>query len=376
MSRLFSVQGATVPPEARFRSPKSHSDAKTCQKNLARWYLSSPASLSALESGDEARGAVGRVAVMQCFQMLGDDAVALADRMEQMEPYEHQVLDGLRDVGASVPELIDYIRAESGFNPDGRAIRKDVATNIRQREFKEQSARIEARWRSGLVIAGGVVALGIVATMIMSGQTDIIPLLPKVLGEPLKWAWEAMADTGKGLALGGSILLAWKTYKQVHLLRTAIPKLDIGKEEDFKDLPASLGNPNFARLNAQYESVPVADQYLIKHLSPTELRFFLLGGDMARTHILRSNPPTQRALLEREVEQLGRDGTPAWLKLTKATWTLFSYPLSRKARTEGVPDLRERLKDWRMFAETSRQAAIEEQMGDLSPRAPTSGPNR
>jgi hypothetical protein len=346
--------------KARFRAARSSESARSAQKTLARWYLQNPALIEQLQAANAAKPGSRPSGIIQCFQMLREDAVAVLERFKALDEVELKILNELRDLGASVPETINYLRAEPKFNQEGRSVRKDVAASVRERKFQEQSQKIEVQWRSAMVVASGVAALALAGFMLYSGKLDVLPILPDVISEPLKWTWETLSGTLKDLATGGCLLLGWNTYKKVQTLRVAAPRLDLGKNEDFSDLPSSIGNPNYRRLNAQYESIPAADQHLIKHLSPTEARFFLLGGDLTRLHLLRTNQPTQKALIEREVEQLGRSGDHPWIRALRATWTLFSYPLSKKTARSGVPELHELLSDWRKFAQAERDETVKE----------------
>jgi hypothetical protein len=296
-----------------------------------------------------------RSAVFSIFRLLGDDAAPLFKKFHDLEPYELETLGSLRDEGASIPDLIDYLRAEPGFNAEGKPVRHEMATNLRKKQFNENTKKLEARSRIGFGIAAGLGALGIGVWMAVSGDTTLLTNLPTVVSEPLSWAAESVGSLFKNLVLGGAIIGGWKTYKAFHDIRSGTPKLDIGKDSDFSDMTGPIARPNYEKLNIQFESIFTADQHLIKHLSPTELRFFLMGGNATRHHIFSTNPPTQRALLEAAVESMGRD--ESWKNSIKVAWLMVTAPLRRENSETGVPKLEEKMENWRRNAAINRVAA-------------------
>lgn len=330
------------------------------QHGLARWYMLRFSGEDQQEMMRDNIATEEQMQVIQAFKDLESDATLVFDRFQELEPYELQTLTGLRDMGITVPEMVDYLRASSGFNSEGRPVRHELATKLRQREFKEKSQKIEARSRTGFAIAAAVGAVGIGVWMMATGDVSIGANLPNVIAQPLGWAVEELGGLFKNLIMGGALIGSWKAYKSVHEIRSGTPKLDIGKDEDFKDLQGSIGRPDYDKLNAQYESINMTDRHLIKHLSPSELRFFLLGGDQTRLHLLRANPPSQRALLESAVENMG-NAQVSWKKNLKVAWMLFSSPLRKEKNDARIPDLADRMATWRRNAEMNRQA-----QGDLS----------
>ena len=342
------------------------------QRTLTNWYLQ-----KFLSDGDGFLSQEKQVAILRTqafkdehaeafnvFRLLGEGAVPLAKNFQALEPYELETLGSLRDEGASIPDLIDYLRAQPGFNAEGKPVRHEMATNLRKKQFKENTKKLEARSRVGFAIAAGLGALGVGAWMVVSGDTAILSHLPAVVAEPLSWAAESVGSLFKNLVLGGAIVAGWKGYKAFHEIRSGTPKLDIGKDSDFDDMGGPIAKPNYERLNIHFESIFTADQHLIKHLSPTELRFFLMGGDKARNHIFRTNPPTQRALLEAAVENMGRD--QGWKNSIKVAWLMVSAPLRRENSETGVPRLEEKMESWRRNAAVNRVASNPRSKGDPS----------
>lgn len=303
-----------------------------------------------VESREYKREAVD---AFEIFKQLGEAAVQIQEKFDALEPFELETMGSLRDEGASIPDLIDYLRAERGFNADGNPVRHEMATVIRKKQFKENTKKIEARSGAVFAIAAGIGILGIGTWVAMSGDFTAIGALPKVIGEPLLWALESVGTLFKNLVLGGALIAGWKGYKMVSEIRSGRPALDLGKDQDFSDLGGPVSTPDYKELNVQIQSIPSADQHLIKHLSPLELRFFLMGGDSGRLHLLRTNPPPQRALIEAAVENMGR-AQQNWKNSVKVAWLMLSAPLLRDRSETGIPRLRERMNTWRRNAEVNR----------------------
>lgn len=301
----------------------------------------------------------------EIFKQLGEAAVQIQEKFDALEPFELETMGSLRDEGASIPDLIDYLRAERGFNPDGNPVRHEMATVIRKKQFKENTKKIEARSGAVFAIAAGVSVLAIGAWVVMSGDFTALGSLPKVVGEPMLWAIESLGTLAKNLILGGALIAGWKGYKMVSEIRSGRPALDLGKDCDFEDLGGPVSKPDYNNLNIQIQSIPSADQHLIKHLSPLELRFFLMGGDSGRLHIFRTNPPPQRALIESAVENMGR-AQQNWKNSVKVAWLMLSAPLLRDRSETGIPRLRERMNTWRKNAEVNRSSQAPKTSGELS----------
>ena len=339
---------------------------KQAQMTLAQWYLGRFTPDDVLDQSQENLATEERMQIIQSFKDLGADAIPLLQRFKDLEEYEHETLATLRDTGITVPEMVDYLRASTGFNPQGRPVRHEIATQLKQREFREKSQKIEARSRTGFAIAAALGAVGIGSWMLLSGDTTIGSSLPTVVAQPLAWAVDSLGGLVKNLLMGGALVGGWKAFKAVQEIKSGTPKLNLGKDDDFKDLMGPIGRPDYARLNAQYESITMTDQHLIKHFSPTELRFFLLGGDQTRLHLLRSNPPSHRALMESAVEGMGH--VKSWKDNMAVAWMLLSAPFRRERNDARIPDLAERMEAWRRNAEINRQAQEDPQHGRVGPR--------
>lgn len=290
------------------------------------------------------------------FQMYGNDLLDIYDRFLELDDYERMVLDDLRDKGASIPDLVDYIRAEEGLNAEGKPTRTDIATTIRRKEFLQKSQKIEASGRSAVLLLGAVGLVGLAGVAVSAGLATGVTLAP--------WVPEAIAFTGEVLntaAGGGAIMLAWKAWNELHELKHGSPKIEIGKEEEFEDLPHSLGRLNFQKLNEQLESIPSADRHLIKHLSPSEMRVFLMGGDATRLHILRSNPPSFAAKVQAELEPLLHPGDSRLKSLVTVCKTVLTAPWKKDQNDAGIGRLKDRLLAWRSFAQMNEDHNVEKE---------------
>lgn len=338
---------------------------RQAQAQLAQWYFQRFSPEDVIDLSKENLATEERMQIIQAFKELGTDAIGLWVRFKDLEEYEKETLTDLRDAGITVPEMIDYLRASSGFNPEGRPVRHEVATQLRQREFREKSQKIEARSRTGFAIAAALGTVAVGSWMVLSGDVTLGSSLPPVVAQPLAWAVEGLGGLMKNLLMGGALVGGWKAWKAVQEIKSGTPKLNMGKDEDFKDLRGPVGSPDYARLNAQYESITMTDQHLIKHFSPTELRFFLLGGDQTRLHLLRANPPSQRALMESAVEGMGHVST--WKEHAAVAWMLVSAPFRKERNDARIPDLADRMASWRRNAEMNRQAQENPEHGRIGP---------
>lgn len=298
------------------------------------------------------------------FKEMGDTILPLFEKFNDLEPFEMETMGALRDEGSSIPDLIDYLRAERGFNPEGKPVRHEMATALRKKQFKENTKKIEARSGTAFAVAAGIAVVGIGVWVAVSGDLTALTALPTVIGEPISWALESVGSLMKNLVLGGALIAGWKGYKMIQDIRSGTPKLDLGKDADFADIAGPIGNPNYEKINIQIESMRSADQHLIKHLSPTELRFFLLGGDSARLHILRNNPPSQRALLEYAVGNM--DHVKGWKNSVATAWQMLSAPLRRDKSETGIPHLRDKMNTWRRHAAINRVSRHPRSKGDPS----------
>lgn len=344
-------------PSPNAKATPQH-QARCAQLALAQWYMgrfsSEDIADHATDPSTDGLATQERMQVVQAFKELGVDAVSLLQRFHDLEDYELDTLQFLRDTGITVPEVVDYLRASSGFNAEGRPVRHELAAQLKQREFREKSQKIEARSRTGFAIAAALGAIGIGSWMVLSGDTSIGSSLPSLVAEPLSWAVDGLAGLMKNLLMGGALVGGWKAFKAVQQIKSGTPKLNLGKDDEFKDLSGPIGRPDYAKLNAQYESITMTDQHLIKHFSPTELRFFLMGGDQTRLHLLRSNPPSQRALMESAVEGMGH--VQSWKDNLAVAWMLVSSPFRKDHNDARIPDMADRMQSWRRNAEINRQA--------------------
>lgn len=285
------------------------------------------------------------------FEMLGNDLIALRERFEALSDYEQETINDLRNRGVSIPDLVDYMRAEPGFNAEGKPVRKDVASHLRKKEFLEKSSRIESLGRSAAIAAGSLAMLGVAGATLGSGMfpqlvvaTDFIPKI-----------WDVATNVVQTAAGGGLMLLSWKTWQEFNSLKQSVPRLDLGGDSSFKDLPNSIGNLNYTKVNEQYESIPDADQHLIKHLSPTELRMFLTGKDPTRLHILRANPPTSWSQIQSRLVPLVQKDNNRIKSACRALGSLMSAPWRREKNNARIPDLKKRLEEWREFAQINKR---------------------
>ena len=303
--------------------------------------------------------------IRHSFDLLGEDVVGLRFRFEDMNAYEHETINDLRDRGVSIGDLIDYIRAEPGFNPHGKPVRTDVATALRRKEFLEKSNRLESSGRSAALAAGAVAMVGLAAASAASG------MLPGLSAAAL-WipkAWTMVSSLVQTAAGGGAMLLAWKGWSQFNTLRQGSPKIDIGSDAQFADLPHSLGKINYAALNEQHQSIPVADLHLIKHLSPTETRMFFLGSDATRLHLLRANPPSAWSKIQARLTPVFNNQGNLTKQIWLATKTAITAPWNRDKNNARVPGLAQRMTQWRTFAQVNQDYATEEPT--LPPTPPT-----
>lgn len=328
--------------------------ARHAQRSFNQWYLEKHQEDDIFQMHkDNTWGSESRQS-RETFQMFGEDILVLWDRFESLEDYEKETLNDLRDKDISIPDLMSYVRAEPGFNPEGKPVRVEVASAFRKREFLEKSQRIEDSGRSAALAIGAVGMLAVGSWVVTSGIFPGIEAAAFSVTQWVKPAWEMASDLVHSAAGGGAMILAWKAWKELQEIRGGVQRLDLGKDSDFSDLPNSLGKIDYNKLNDQYESIPTADQHLIKHLSPTELRMFLNGKDATRLHILRSNPPSPWAKVQSRLDPVAH-GDGFWLgKLMMAAWTVIASPWHREKNNARVPDLNERMANWRAFAKINR----------------------
>lgn len=329
--------------------------ARRAHFSLSQWYLDKhdQAEIERMVERD-VWGSESRQS-RETFNLLDEDLVQVWERFQALSEYERETIDDLRDKEVSIPDLIDYIRGESGFNPDNKPVRTDIASTLRKREFLAKSKRIEDSGRSAALAIGAVGMIAIGSWVITSG---LFPDAAAAAGSITKWvkpAWEIASDLVQTAAGGGAMLLAWKGWKEFQQIKSGVPRLELGRDADFSDLPVSLGKINYGRLNDQYESIPSADRHLIKHLSATELRMFLTGGDSTRLHILRANPPAPWAKVQSRLDKAA-SGQGPWIKqMAMAAWTVISAPWHRDHNNARIPDLEERMQNWRDFARITRE---------------------
>lgn len=138
------------------------------------WYLKKYENDEILKMRDNDTWGSESAQAREPFAMLGNDLFALRKRFEQLQDYEVETLNDLRDRNVSIPDLIDYIRAEPGFNPEGKPVRTDVASALRRKEFLAKSSRLESLGRSATIAAGSVALLGVGAALAASG---LVPTL-------------------------------------------------------------------------------------------------------------------------------------------------------------------------------------------------------
>jgi hypothetical protein len=325
---------------------------------LSHWYVS-----TATPADNEDR-AVHLHRVGAVFQALGPDIGFVMDQFSNLDDYERETLDDLRDLGVSVPDVIDYLRAAPGLNPEGLPTRPDVATALRKREFQYKSARIESSGRSAAIFAGSLALLTVGAALVApvilpaiapSAAPTITAALTPVLSAIAPFQ-DGIVEMLKLAAGGGAVAATWKAWNGWQKIRSGAPRLDIGKDSDFKDLPQSLGSMDYARLNDEYEAIPAADRYLLSHLSQTEMRLFLAGNDGVRKHILTASPPAPWAKVQSRLDSLahGSDAASRIKRLGAVAVVLVTAPYHRAANRGHIPDLDRRLENWRANAEINK----------------------
>lgn len=315
--------------------------------------------------------------VNSSFQALGDDIIFLFDRFQKLQAYERETLDDLRDLGVSVGDVVDYLRAAPGLNPEGKPIRTDVATAMRKREFQSRSDRIESSGRSAALLAGSAALLAVgavvAAPMVLPSVAPtvapaiaaaVMPVLEFVA--PLKDAALGLVEFAAG---GGALAVGWKAWTGWQKVRSGSPRLDIGRDDDFKDLPNSLGAQDYDALNDHYEAIPSADRYLLSHLSNTEMRMFLGGNDSVRKHLLSTNPPAPVSKIQARLDTLARgtgNGVRSTLKrVASVCAVLVTAPWHRDAGNGRIPDLERRLESWRANADMNRTFREERMEAEL-----------
>lgn len=329
--------------------------ARRARFALAQWYLARFEEDDVQRMTDKGTWESQMRQSRETFGLMGEDLPALHERFATLNEYERETLDDLRDRDVSIPDLIDYLRAETGFNAEGRPVRSDLAATLRKREFLAKSKRIEDSGRSAALAVGAMGMLAIGSWAVTSG---LFPGLAEAAAPVTQWikpAWEMATDLVHSAAGGGALLLSWKMWKEYQQVKSGAGRLDLGRDADFSDLPASLGAMNYARVNDQYESIPNTDRHLIRHLSPTEARMFLGGSDSTRLHILRANPPTAWAQVQSRMDQISFE-RGGWVKaLARTAWSILSSPWHRDRNNARVPDLEARMANWRRFADLNRQ---------------------
>lgn len=337
---------------------------------LSHWYVQNKT--------DEEEAAVLLHRVGASFSLLGNDVVDVYKKFQALDEYERATLDDLRDLGVSVGDVIDYLRAEPGLNPAGRPIRTDVATDMRKREFKSQSDRIESSGRSAAILAGSlalvaVATVAVAPTVLPAVAPTIAPMVTAkiapalALVAPLKSAATSLIQFAAG---GGAIAVMWQSWGSWQKIRSGSPRLDIGKDEEFKDLPNSLGRQDYKSLNDHYEAIPSADRYLLAHLSNTEMRMFLAGNDSVRKHLLSANPPAPLAKIHAKLDTLARSknqGVGAKIKkIASVCAVLITAPWHRNAGNGRIPKLDQLLESWRANADMNRDLREEPWKAELS----------
>ena len=336
--------------------------------SLSHWYMAGQS-----PSAEDAPVQLHRVG--SAFQALGEDIVAIHDRFQALDAYERETLEDLRDLGVSVPDIIDYLRAESGLNPQGKPIRTDVATSLRKREFQSKSDRIESSGRSAAILAGSAALLAVGAVVAAPVVLPVVApaaapaataaLAPVVaLVAPLKAAASSLIQFAAG---GGALAVAWKSWSEWQKIRSGSPRLDIGRDQDFEDLSGSLGKLDYASLNDHYEAITGSDRYLLAHLSTTEMRMFLSGSDGVRKHILSANPPSPLAKVQSRLDRMAHGrGVLSTIKRAGAVCAvLITAPWHREAGNGRIPDLEKRLESWRANADLN-QRLREDPMSEVS----------
>mgnify|MGYP006894101018 CR=1 FL=1 len=337
-----------------FEKFKDHNNKKDDEEYI----MSKPSFDEAMKSKNSPSLWIGTAKqVHESFHTFGDDLKTLWERFEQLNDYERAIIDDLRDNGASIGDLVDYIRAEEGFNDQDKPVRGDVASHIRRKEFLEKSKRIESGGRSAAILAGslGLIGLGAVAVTVGAG---LVPgfVVASWVPEAISMTWGVV----KGAAGGGALLLAWKGWQHLHSIKHGTPKLDIGKNNDFSDLKHSLGHINFKAFNHQVQAIPTADQHLLKHLSPTELRMFFTGSDAARLHLLRANPPSAWAQVQSKLEVVLRPKDSRFKSLMELCKTMLQAPWKREKNDARIPSLRQKLANYREFAEMNAKHEMDD----------------
>ena len=338
-------------PASSTLSPRTPRGMSRALSNFSNWFMEKHDDVETRKMRQDDRWMNEMAQVRHSFEMFGGDLSTLWSRFEQMSDYEKETLSDLRDRNVSIADVIDYVRAEPGFNAEGKPVRTDVASALRRKEFLEKSNRIESSGRSAALAAGAVAMLGIATVAVGAGFFPA--LAPAAAWIPKAWA--LVSSVVQAAAGGGVMLLAWKGWKELNNLKQGVPRLELGSDASFSDLPNSLGNMDYERLNEQYESIPVSDQHLIKHLSSTELRMFFAGKDTTRLHLLRANPPSAWAKIQSRVEPLMNGQGNVVSKTIATLGTIITAPWNRERNNARIPDLKERLVKWREFAQINQE---------------------
>lgn len=357
----------TAPIPAPGSSPASAISSREINRasvELSNWYMAG-------QSSREGHSDIMLHRAGSTFQAYGADLVAIHGNFKQLDEYERETIDDLRDQGASIPDLVDYLRAPVDINPEGKEIRSDVASRLRLRQFKAQSRQIQSSGRYAAVLAGS--ALILTAGAVLAAPTVVPFISPKVAPAisvaltPLVPYLPMVSKAAFGLlsaaAGGGAVTFLGKTLGNWQKIKGGPPRLDVGKHEDFSDLPNSLGNIDYQAITDEYQAIPSADRYLLAHLSPSEMRLFLSGSDSVRKHIITSSPPSSWAKIQSKFDNLahGKKTIPSRAKrLSQVIHTLITATWNREKASGRIPDLERRMETWRAAAEINRRSRQED----------------
>lgn len=343
------------------RSSVSEKEINRAAVELGTWYMGREKGKYRLGQDEDEDHAVTLHRVNATFQAYGPDVVKIHHWFSDLEPYEREVLDDLRDIGVSIPDIVDYLRAPEDLNPEGKTIRSDMASSLRLQHFEEKSQKIKSSGRSAAILAGS--ALVLIAGAAVAAPT-VLPAIAPSLAPAVTTALAPVAaylptlQSGAMSLLhlaagGGAMAIAVKSWNNWQKIRGGPPALNIGKQEDFKDLPNSLGNLDYKRITDEYQAIPAADRYLLAHLSESEMRLFLSGSDSVRKHILSASPPSAWSKIQSRLDSLakGKRTFPARVRrLGQVAYTILTASWNRESGNGRIPDLEKRMERWRAAA--------------------------
>ena len=371
---------STFPNAANFAAAQ---DSSVSEKEINRacvalstWYMGKEQGKYKFKYDNEEDHAVTLHRVNATFQAYGADVIKVHQWFSEMDPYEREVLDDLRDIGVSIPDIVDYLRAPEDLNPEGLPIRSDMASALRLREFEAKSKKIQSTGRSAAILAGSALILtagaAVAAPVILPAVApSLAPAITTALAPVAAYLPTLQSGAMSLLHLaagGGAMALSVKAWNNWQKIRGGPPALNIGAENDFKDMPNSLGNLDYKKITDEYQAIPTADRYLLSHLSESEMRLFLAGSDSVRKHVLSASPPSAWSKIQSRLDSLakGKKGFPARARrLGQVAYTILTASWNRESGNGRIPDLEKRMERWRAAARVNTMGRQE----DLSLKA-------